>query len=462
MKVLLVNTPLFRKGNKSFDEDSISPLGLGYIATYLKENNVEVEVIDAVQSRMSIEELISVVIEKKPAFLGLNIFSTNYLLVKELVESLGVSTHIIIGGLSTKSLYKMIISWETDNQIDIVIGDGEMITLDIVHDEVKEKPMIQESLRRIYKVDRNSKYFVKNISDLNLDRSVLPVSQLINAFNSKELCLVTSRGCIYDCHFCGAARSQNRDYESRERTVSSLVRELYRIEKDYPGIEYIRILDDLFLKSKSSILNAIAIFSRFRFNWRSMAHIRAFGNVEHEVLIELKKSGCKELFIGIESGSPAILKSINKESNINTITANATKIFQAGIDMKGYFIFGLPDEEEKDLELTYELASRLKEISLTHGVNFRTSVFQFRPYHGTKIFEQLKEKYSKIDDDYIVENKELTRLIGRKQFNFQGKNYSNASLGTIHDYICETNLISNGTRRNDHKSSSRFNQTKKM
>ena len=172
-----------------------------------------------------------------------------------------------------------------------------------------------------------------------------------------------------------------------------------------------------------------------------MAHIRTFNNIELDKIIKLKESGCVELFIGIESGSTRIMESINKTSDTKLIKENLSKIFKAGIDVKGYFIYGFPEETHLDLELTHQLAMDIKSISNEYEANFRTSVFQFRPYHGTEIYNSLKDKFPDIIDEQVLENKELSELIGREQFNFQSNNYSNVSLNLIHDYICKTNMI---------------------
>src|SRR5690349_3177980 len=132
MKVILVNSPLFREKNKLYEEDSLPPIGLGYIATQLKANGVDVELIDAVDRCIPLEDLIRELTSRKPEFIGVNIFTTNYELVKELVEALEFSTHFVVGGLSTKDLYKKILSWKIDNPLDIVTGDGELIMVDIV------------------------------------------------------------------------------------------------------------------------------------------------------------------------------------------------------------------------------------------------------------------------------------------------------------------------------------------
>jgi radical SAM superfamily enzyme YgiQ (UPF0313 family) len=441
MKVLIVNSPLFRYAPKHYDEDSLPPIGLGYIATSLQKNNVSVQLLDAIAHKVSLNNLKTRITKIKPEFIAINIFSTNYTIVKDLIEALNFDTHILVGGLSTRSLYKEIVLWKTNNQIDIVIGDGELITVDIINHNLSEKPLLETKNRRVFTINQGSKYFIDDISSVSLDREFFPNEPIKNNQGIEEVSIVSSRGCIYNCSFCSAARSLNANYRARERSAESIKLELTEIEKSYPTTKSIRILDDLFLKSKKSFARAIDIFESFNFQWRSMAHVKAFSDIDHNIVTSLRNCGCNELFIGIESGSPSILKSINKTHDTQLIIRNLTKIFQGGINVKGYFICGFPDETKDDLEMTYNLAVKLKDISIKYGSVFRTSVFQFRPYHGTVIYDALKEKNPRINLENITHNKRLSNLIGRRQFNFHSNNYSKVRLKTLHDYICKTNMI---------------------
>lgn len=441
MKVLIINTPLFRFKNMSYDEDSLPPIGLGYIATHLQNKKINVELWDTIGLKLSFNELKSKIEKTKPEFLAANIFTTNYEIVKELIESLQIKTHFVIGGLATKSLYEKIIKWKTSNQIDIVIGDGELITVDIIKNKITEKSLYSNHKRRVFTIASKSVYFLKSISNIPLNRDFFINEPVKTPMGYREVNIVSSRGCIYNCSFCAAARALNKDYAVRERSTSSIRDELSEIKVKYPEANSIRILDDLFLKSKASLTKAVEIFSNFDFQWRAMAHIRTFSNIEQEYIDALKNSGCRELFIGLESGSSRILDYINKTSNITMIIENLTKIFKAKINVKGYFIYGFPGETFEEIQMTYDLARKLKKLSNEYGSDFRTSVFQFRPYHGTEIYNNLKKTNPNIHHEQVSHNKELSKLIGRDQFNFHINNYSNVSLNTIHDYICKTNMI---------------------
>ncbi len=88
MEVIIVNSPLFRDRNDLYDEDSLPPIGLGYIATILQNNDVDVKLVDAVHQRIPLNDLIDTLNAVKPDFLATNIFTTNYDLVKDLVETI--------------------------------------------------------------------------------------------------------------------------------------------------------------------------------------------------------------------------------------------------------------------------------------------------------------------------------------------------------------------------------------
>ena len=157
---------------------------------------------------------------------------------------------------------------------------------------------------------------------------------------------------------------------------------------------------------------------------------------------DLKKSRCKELFIGIESGSNKIRKKIRKSGTIEDILEVSSKILEVGIDLKGYFIYGFPEETEEDFKMTFELAKGIKEISLKTLGKFRTSVFQFRPYHGTQLYDEIIKIRGSIPEckinNSLNSNKEEK---GRNQFNFTSGNYSEASDAKLEEYILETQKL---------------------
>lgn len=438
--ILIINSPLFRDYNPLYDEDSLPPIGLGIIATSLQSEGHNVELIDAVAANIPLNELISIIEVKRPDFICANIFTTNYTVVKDFVEALEINTRIILGGLSTKDLYTKIFTWSSQNHIDIVHGDGENIIAAIVDNTISEAAIFAEPKRNYYTVTNRSPYYVKDISLEKLDRTFFKNEPIQHPLGFLEANIVTSRGCIYNCAFCAAARSVNAPLGVREKSEISIINEIQQLITMYPGLQSIRVLDDLFLKSPKTIEKAIAIFKNFQLQWRAMAHVETFRNVSVETIQALKASGCAELFIGIESGSPTILKKIHKVNDVDRIKTNMGLLLKNGINVKGYFIYGFPGETEADFEMTYKLAEHLKSVSTEFGSVFRASVFQYRPYHGTELYHQIvqneKEDVNKIRS--IEPNPELSDLVGRLQFNFHSGNLSSAPIKVLQDYIYRT------------------------
>jgi radical SAM superfamily enzyme YgiQ (UPF0313 family) len=434
-KFILLNSPIFWDATKE-KEQYLSPLGLGYIATYLEKAGINVEVIDCVKETKAVSKIVDLINRSKPDYIGINIFTQNYAMVKYIIENIKTDCVCFIGGQAVKSIYKELLQWDVKNKLDIIIGEGEFIIPALVLGSCVQEPEEQNGRKFVYRVNKNSIYFPKDISNIFLNRKYLGDEIIINHYGEKEIAIITSRGCAYDCAFCGGAKSLNKDITTRIRTEESVTMEIRDILSAYPDIKSVRILDDLFLRNTQSIDMANNIFSQFpQLSWRGMVHVLSLIGVLDKVK-ERRNGNCKELFIGIESGSETIRKKINKLGRPDDIIRVSKEILQNGIDLKGYFIYGFPKETKEDFQKTFELAAKIKEISLkTPGV-FRTSVFQFRPYHGTQLYNEIIEETGIIHGCKF--NEAISRFDGRSQFNFDFGNYSVESDELLNEYIIKT------------------------
>ena len=437
-KFILLNSPIYEETSNE-KEEYLPPLGLGYIATYLGKEKIDAEIIDCVTERMSKEEVIKFINNSSSDYISINIFTQNYKIVEEIIESISIKSEIFIGGQVVKSIYQDILKWNVENKLNIIIGEGELIIPQLVLGNCEQEPEKVENNKFLYRVNKNSKYFPEDISDIYLNRDYLKEEVIINHYNEKEVSIITSRGCPFDCKFCGGASSLNKDSKIRTRSKEKIIEEIKEIILRYPDIKSIRILDDLFLRDSKNIDKTKEIFSNFeQLSWRGMAHVHTLKNTFDKIK-ELKEARCKELFVGIESGSNKIREKINKLGTIEDVLKVAKKILENGIDLKGYFIYGFPEETEEDFEMTFKLAKKIKEISLKTSGKFRTSVFQFRPYHGTQLYDEIVKLRGSIPEcevnNFLNCNEEEK---GRSQFNFTSGNYSEASDDKLEEYILKT------------------------
>lgn len=439
MKVVLINSPIYdHVEGVMADNDYLPSFGLGYLATKIYDKNWDVIILDAVQLGLSIAQLLDRLNELEPNVIGINIFSVNIPIVQKIVERYRGRAKIVIGGQCTKFICDEIVCWETGNDIVVIIGEADLIICDVISDEVFETPIYISDSRKVYLVDSLSEYFPVDINALKLNRRLLNEHSVVNYYGLNEKSIITSRGCNYNCAFCGAAKSLNINSKIRLKDKKNIIEEIFDLINKDPKIQCIRILDDLFLRNLQSIQEAIEIFSQFNVSWRAMAHIKTFENISEELLLQMKISGCVELFIGIESGSDKIRNTINKLGTVEQVKHSTRKILKCGIDIKGYFIFGFPLETKTDMEMSFKVASSIYGYSLNSDGNFRTSVFQFRPYHGTILFNKYVEIELKLD---YQENRILSTMIDRGHFNVYTKNYSECDDNILYDFIYKTSKL---------------------
>ena len=439
MKTLIINSPLYENPENKYEE-VLPPIWLWYICSNLKENWFSVELLDAVAWKIPLDEIIDYIEHWNFSHVWLNIFSTNCQLVKRIVTSVSREVSFILWGAFTKSNANDIINWETKNNLNIVIWEGDFIVKDIVSWNLNEQPIVQDWNKRVFKVDKESSYYPSNISSIKLDRTLFEHEPTINAYNWKKECnIVTSRWCIYDCTFCSAAVSLNkwvkariRDKESIKEELLSIKEELLSIKKLHPDVKSVRILDDLFLRNDQSAIDACNIFSELNLEWRAMAHIKSFKDIDVNILKKMKMSGCSELSIWIESWNNALLKKIHKNNTVDDVENTIERILEAWIWVKWYFIIWFPEETENQFKDTYNLAKSLKEMSLKYWSNFRISVFQFRPYHWTQLYYDIIEKWKTIPD--IKPNQNFwDQTIW--EFDFWGWNFSSEKESVLQKYI---------------------------
>ncbi len=96
------------------------------------------------------------------------------------------------------------------------------------------------------------------------------------------------------------------------------------------------------------------------------------------------QSGCKGVFLGIESGSPTILKNMNKAATIEKYAQGIGWLRQYGITTFGSFIIGFPGETEETVRETIDF------IKTNKPDYYRAQLWYCEP--GTPIQHQ-REKY---------------------------------------------------------------------
>jgi p-methyltransferase len=101
----------------------------------------------------------------------------------------------------------------------------------------------------------------------------------------------------------------------------------------------------------------LMIKNKYPFNWFS--YFRC-SNSDEEAIALMAESGCKGVFLGIESGSPTILKNMNKSATIEKYAKGIEWLRQYGIMTFGSFIVGFPGETDETVQETVDFIRETK------------------------------------------------------------------------------------------------------
>ncbi len=195
----------------------------------------------------------------------------------------------------------------------------------------------------------------------------------------------TSRGCPFGCTFCAFAEEKYRPRPDQQ------VSEELRWLRDRFGVKNVLFFDDLLaLNSKRTLeLAQTLVKDNVGLDWVCCTRANL---TDVASLKMMKDSGCKELAVGIESGSDVILKEINKGVSKDDIRACAAACKEAGVLFYGMTIVGLPGETRETWRETIDF---IKEID-----PFYTQFCFSTPFPNTEMYPWYEKRNLLLHKDW--------------------------------------------------------------
>ena len=388
MRVTLVNAQVLDGNNV------VPPLGLLYIGAVLEKAGHAVQIYDADPEYQS--TIINDIKEFNPDLIGLSFLTVGYQrafnFTKSLKEAMPDKLYCS-GGVHTSVKPK-----ETLEAFDfdfIVVGEGEDTIVEVCERLGSGKDLTDVN-GVMYRKD--GEIIVNEGREMikDLDTIPFPARHLIDMkpylkppgiirghADSNQTTIVTSRGCPFQCIYCGSHNIFGR--KTRRRSVKNVVDEIEHLYKNF-GITGIYYCDDTFTLSPKWVREYCEELTKrnLPIKWAGQSRV---DQTDIELMTLMKKSGLVQLDFGVESGSEKILKVLGKggAGDRKSQIKNSFKLCkELDIRTLATFIIGNPEETKADIDESFQVA---KDIDADY-----TAFYFLTPYPGTAIYDMAIEK----------------------------------------------------------------------
>ena len=316
----------------------------------------------------------------KPDVIGIYALSIDHhwaLSLAARIKSIYKNVSILLGG-PHPTFYADVIK---DKNVDaICIGEGEMPVLNFLDSFENRKD--RTDIASIW-TKTGAEIHTNGIESL-LAPEQIPIPDISvyrdfpQVLKSTVLSIVCSRGCIYDCYFCGnyALRRMHGHRFFRARKVGDIIEEIQK-GRAFKPVRTITFQDDIFGIDKKWLADFLNEYNlRVKLPFYCLLRCEF---VTEDMIDNLKKAGCFRVGIGVESGDEYIRnKILNKRLDNASIEKAAAILRDKKVEFHTFNMFGLPHENYKRALKTLELNIRLRP-------NPAKSII-FQPFPGTKFF----------------------------------------------------------------------------
>lgn len=377
-------------------------LGIAYISAYIKRNyRKELRVRCLHQRFTKTEKIISAgVLCDIVAFTATSPTYPKCLRICREIKKRNPSVRTVIGG-HYPTAYPIA---DIDPCFDqMVIGEGEIPFLDILNGDFRKivRPRRQVQWNELPHPDRDLVY-----NDRMVGIAEKMCGERVTSFQTKRVC-------PFRCVFC-SERKMTGVFDPlwnpiRVRDVKDVMDEIEEVTRKY-RLTMFKFCDATFDTSEKDVVDFCEekIRRGNTMKWEAMVH----ATLMTEKMVEMMaKANCKQFNVGCESGSQRILNDIGKGVTVDKII----KVFdwgkKYGIERRGFFILGMPNEEWSDIKATDRLVERIQPD--VFGITILC------PYHGSDLW---RDEFKNVDwekaDEYSNDfwftahysNQELKRI----------------------------------------------------
>ncbi|PYO03761.1 MAG: radical SAM protein [Candidatus Rokuibacteriota bacterium] len=420
---------LVRPSANYFEYDFMAPatppIGLAYVAAAIAAHGYDARVIDGLgeapqrftyfkdlgikRNGIADEEIIARIAPETRAIGVTCMFSYDWPFVRNLIEAIRPcfpDVPIVVGGEHATAMPGFVL---TDcPAVDVVVrGEGEETICELL-DALISGDDLSDVAGLTYRkggeiVSTAARRRIRAIDKIPRPRwDLVPIDNYLDqglgfgVSRGRHMPIIATRGCPYQCTFCSNPAMWTTAWKPREPDAVLDEVEDYLARYRATNIDFYDltlIVDPRWLKRFARGITERGL----TFTWQLPSGTRSEA-IDAEVAALLYQTGCRNLNLAPESGSPRMLRIIKKKVSLPRLLATTRQCLDAGLNVKVNFIVGFPQERLWDLVQTGWLAIRMAAM----GVH-DSAVAIFSPYPGSEIFEDLYGKdHSRLDDEFFL------------------------------------------------------------
>ncbi len=187
--------------------------------------------------------------------------------------------------------------------------------------------------------------------------------------------LQASRGCPYKCAFCYDFYEKRVRFKRREIVIEEITKLLDS------GVSEVFFIDQTFTLNREYTINLCKaiIDAGIKFSWRCETRVDL---VDEELLAFMKKAGCNQIWLGVESLDESVLQKNDKNYGIDTLEKSVALIEAAGISYCVFIMLGMVGDTSETVRKT------VNEI-IGRNIHTTRSIITFTPRFGTAVMTEL-------------------------------------------------------------------------
>jgi anaerobic magnesium-protoporphyrin IX monomethyl ester cyclase len=405
MRVLFIVPPYGYKKEGGKVEQKLGfmpPIAVSLIATIMDHDGHDVNVLDMQVEPLTKEELLAYVGKQNPDVVTLSMLSATEGVVGDMIKSIKdayPSITTIVGGVHASMFPKETLTLHPT--IDYVTyGEAEHTIKELLR--ALEDGTDMKKVQGVY-FRRDGEMVFTGFRPIEQDLDVFPIpSRKFYNLNNyiptpnqyKRLPatnMITGRGCTYSlCTFCFESTKFVRDKGYRRISVDQAIKEVCYLVEEF-GVKEISFWDDEFLMGSDWVEEFCdrLVLENLDVTWSCYGKVNF---VNPPLLKKMAAAGCWNIFYGLESGNQKLLNLTKKGQTLQMMRDAVQWAHDAGIEIRGSFILGLPEETPEMAQKTIDFA---KELDLDYALFCMNT-----PHPGTIMHDMCASgEYGELDAD---------------------------------------------------------------